>query len=92
MSNVPFEGFIRVGQTSRSCRVDMSLDNIPVFSSSGRRPASLCHGLLSVVCPSVSASVCALNFSLNICFSETTFRILMKFHRNVPAVVLFRIS
>ena len=24
-----------------------------IFSSTGRRPASLCHGLLSVVCPSV---------------------------------------
>ena len=33
----------------------------------------------------------ALTFSLNI-FSETTYRILMKFHRNVPAMVLFRIS
>ena len=31
-------------------------------------------------------------FSLNIFFSETTYRILMKFHRNVPAMVLFRIS
>ena len=39
----------------------------------------------------VRASVRALTFSLNI-FSETTYRILMKFHRNVPAIVLFRIS
>ena len=43
-------------------------------------------------CPScvrlcVRPSVCALTFSLNI-FSETTYRILMKFHRNVPAMVL----
>ena len=52
-----------------------------IFSSTGRRPASLCHGL----------SVCALTFSLNIFFSETTYRILMKFHRNVLAIVLFRI-
>ena len=36
-------------------------------------------------------AVRALTFSLNI-FSETTYRILMKFHRNVPAMVLFRIS
>ena len=42
---------------------------------------------LSVVCP----SICVLTFSLNIFFSETTYRILMKFHRNVPAMVLFRI-
>ena len=42
-------------------------------------------------CPSsVHASVCALTFSLNIFFSETTYRILMKFHRNVPAMVLFK--
>ena len=34
------------------------------------------------------ASVRALTFSLNI--SETTYRILMKFHRNVPAMVFFR--
>ena len=38
------------------------------------------------------ASVRALTFSLNIFFSETTYQILMKFHRNVPAMVLFRIS
>ena len=31
-------------------------------------------------------------FSLNIFFAETTYRILMKFHRNVPTMVLFRIS
>ena len=49
--------------------------------------ASLCHGLLSVVHP----SVLALTFSLNI-LSETTYRILIKFYRNVPAMVLFRIS
>ena len=36
-------------------------------------------------------SVSAVTFSLNI-FSETTYRILMKFHRNVPAMVLLRIS
>ena len=63
------------------------LSILVVFSSTGRRPASLCHGLLSVVRPSVRA----LTFSLNI-FSETTNQILMKFHRNVPAMVLFRIS
>ena len=46
-----------------------------------------------VCCPScVRPSVCALTFSLNIFFSKTTYRILMKFHRNVPAMVLFRIS
>ena len=72
-----------------------------IFSSTGRRPASLCHGLLSVVRPCVfasgrasvclcihpSASVRALTFSLNIFFSETTYRILMTFHGNVPAKV-----
>ena len=58
------------------------------FSSTGRTPASLCHGPLSVVRPSVRALI----FSLNIFFSESTYRILMKFHRNVPAMVLFRIS
>ena len=42
-------------------------------------------------CPCVRPFVRALTFSLNIFFSETTDRILMKFHRNVPAVVLFRI-
>ena len=57
-----------------------------IFNSTGRRPASLCHGPLSVVRPSVRA----LTFSLNI-FSEATYRILMKLPRNVPAIVLFRI-
>ena len=42
-----------------------------------------------VRCPS---SVRAITFSLNIFFAETTYRILMKFHRNVPTMVLFRIS
>ena len=50
----------------------------------------------SCVRPSVRPSVCpsvrALTFSLNIFFAETTYRILMKFHRNVPTMVLFRIS
>ena len=44
-----------------------------------------------VRCPSVRPSVRALTFSLNIFFSETTYQILMKFHRNVPAMVLFKI-
>ena len=45
-----------------------------------------------VCCPScVRASVRPLTFSLNIFFSETTYRILMKFLRNFPAMVLFRI-
>ena len=44
-----------------------------------------------VCCPScVSASVRALTFSLNI-FYETTYRILMKFYRNVPAVFIRRL-
>ena len=43
----------------------------------------------SVVRPCVRPSVRALTFSLNI--SETTYRIFMKFHRNVPTMVLFRI-
>ena len=52
------------------------------------RATKLCHGLLSVV----RLSVRALTFSLNIFLSETTCQILMKFLRNVPAMVLFRIS
>ena len=68
----------------------------PLVSSTGHGPASLCHGLLSSVCacvrPSGRPSVCALTFSWNIFFSETTDQILMKFHRNVPAIVFFRIS
>ena len=55
----------------------------------GQRP------YVMVFCPlcvrlCVRPSVRGLTFSLNI--SETTYRILMKFHRNVPAMVLFRIS
>ena len=57
-----------------------------IISSTGRRPASLCHGP-SCVRPCVRA---CFNIFLNI-FSETTNRSLMKFHRNVPAMVLFRI-
>ena len=40
---------------------------------------------------SVHPSVRVLTFSLNILFSETTHPILMKFHKNVPSLVLFRI-
>ena len=43
------------------------------------------------ICLCVHPSVRALTFSLNI-FSETTYQILMKFHSNVRAMVLFRIS
>ena len=39
----------------------------------------------------VGPSVRMLTFSLNIFFSETTYRILMKFHRNVSGMVLFSI-
>ena len=46
----------------------------------------------SCILPSVRPSVRVLTFSLNIFFAETTYRILMKFHRNVPTMVLFRIS
>ena len=53
--------------------------------------AGLCHGPVSVVRPSARASVRALTFILNIFFFETTYSILMKIHKNVPAVVLFRI-
>ena len=58
-----------------------------VFSSTGHRPASLCHGLSSMVCPSIRV----LTFSSKIFFFETLYQILMKFHRNVPVMVLFRI-
>ena len=51
-----------------------------IFSSTGQRPAGLCHGLAFVVHPSVST------FILNI-FSKTTQQILMKFHRNDPVVI-----
>ena len=54
---------------------------IPMFSSTGHRPASLFHGLLSVI-----------RSCVNIFFSETSDPILMKFHWNVPAMVLFRMS
>ena len=54
-----------------------------IFSSTGHRPAGLCHGQVSVVRPS---------FILNIIFSETAYPNLIKVHSNVPAVVLLRIS
>ena len=63
---------------------------ILVFSSTGVGQRA-CHGLLSVVRASVRPSVRVLTFSLNIFFSETIYWILMKFYRNVPAIVLFRL-
>ena len=61
-----------------------------IFSSTGHRLAGLCHGMVSVVRPSVGV----LTSIFNIFFSVTTesYPILMKFHRNVPDIVLFRIS
>ena len=56
----------------------------------GQRPYVMAR-CPSCVCASVRPSVRALTFSLNIFFSETAYRILMKFHRNVPGMVLFRI-
>ena len=44
------------------------------------------------VCVCARPSVHELTFSVNNFFSETTYRISMKVHRNVPAMVLFRIS
>ena len=68
----------------------------PDFPMGSRFLAPLAVGQQAYVmarCPScVRASVRALTFSLNIFFAETTYRILMKFHRNVPTMVLFRIS
>ena len=46
----------------------------------------------SCVRPCIRQAVRALTFSVNIFISETTYRILMTFHRNVSAMVLFRIS
>ena len=90
--NLHFSHFL----TIFSCLIESHLATALVFSSTGRRPASLCHGLLSVVCQCVRLSVHpCVNFffkNLNTFFSETTYRILMKFYRNVPAMVLFRIS
>ena len=57
----------------------------------GQRAYVMAH-CPSCVHPCVRPSVRALTFSLNIFFAETTDRILMKFHRNVPTMVLFRIS
>ena len=51
-----------------------------------------CPSCVRPSCKYGRASVRALTFSLNIFFAETTYRILMKFHRNVPTMVLFRIS
>ena len=52
-------------------------------------PAGLCHGLVSVMHTSacVNVSVSVLTFILNI-FNETNCPILIKFYRNVPAMVL----
>ena len=85
---VKFQNVTNITVSNHTCI--LILQRVNIFSSTGHRPASLCHGLLSAVLPSVCVSFHALTFSLNI-FSETT-RILMKFHRNVPAMVLFRIS
>ena len=52
------------------------------FSSTG---LGLCHGAMSIL----HASVSVITFIFNI-LSETTHPNLMKFHRNVPAMVLLR--
>ena len=54
------------------------------------RPASCCHGIVSVVRLSVSSSVRPQTFPL-INSSETNDWFFTKFHRNVPYVVLFQI-
>ena len=86
----PFENIVWKGKIANNQHF---LLLTPFFSSTGCRPASLCHGCcLSCVRPPMRLSACALTFSLNIVFSETTYWILMKFHRNVPTMVFFRIS
>ena len=45
------------------------------FSSTGRRPASYCHGVVSVVCPSVRSSVCSsVRVSVNFFFKKLLLR------------------
>ena len=88
---IPSKTLVAMATKRNSLKIFFSETAGPIFSSTGCRPASLCHGPLSVR-PYVLASVRALTFSLNIFFSETTFWILMKFLRNVPTMVLFRIS
>ena len=62
------------------------------FSSTGHsQQAYVMACCLSCVRPSLRPCVRVLTFSLNI-FSETTYQILMKFHRNVPTMVLLKIS
>ena len=58
-----------------------------IFSSTGRRQAGLCYGPVSSC---VRQTVRASTFTSNTMFSETTHPILMKFHRNDPAIVLFK--
>ena len=64
-----------------------------IFSSTGHRPASLCHGPLSVVRACVRPSVRpCVNFFFKHLLRWNYYWILLKFHRNVPTMVLFRIS
>ena len=51
---------------------------IPSFNSTGQSPASYCHGIVSVVRPSVHKLFLQKNFV------ETIYWIFTKFHRNVP--------
>ena len=52
---VKYKGYIskKLRFRGHSCFTNTSC----FFSSTGRRPASYCHGVVSVVCPSVSPSV-----------------------------------
>ena len=58
--------------------------------------ASVCLYVHPSICAPINLyvppSVCPLPFSLNIFFYKITYRNLMKFHRNIPTMVLFRIS
>ena len=81
------EGGTNPEQTRKTSKTDLFLDPLAV----GQR-AYVMVRCPSCVRPSVRLSVRALTFSLNIFFSETTYRDLMKFNRKVPAMVLVRIS
>ena len=60
-----------------------------IFSSTGHRPASYCHGIVSVVL--LSAFLRPYTFPSDNFSSETIDWSFTKFHRRVPLLVLFQI-
>ena len=87
------DSYIRNLNLKQICKQNFCLLLILIrhfLSSTGQKPAGLCHGSVSVLRASIYLSLCTLTFISNMLYSETANPIFIKLNRNYPVMVLFR--